>query len=276
MRIDVPIDASIDASIHQAIAEAIVDIETRHGVRVLYAAESGSHAWGFASPDSDYDVRFVYAHALDRYLTLDDPRDVIEAMLPRDIDLAGWDLRKTLRLIAGGNPTPFEWLGSPIVYREDAAFAARLRERAPAFFRPAKALFHYLGTARSTWREHLCAPEVRLKKVFYALRPLLACRWIEHARTPPPTPFARLVEAPWVNEAERSMIAELQAAKALASEADRAPLSDNLAVWLVAQLEHYERVGPTLAARGDADTAPLDRLLREVIAPDQTTSSAIA
>lgn len=255
----------VEAPIEEAIGEALADVEARHGVRVLFAAESGSRAWGFASPDSDYDVRFVYAHALEKYLAIDDPPGVIEAMLPRDIDLAGWELRKTLRLMAGGNATPFEWLDSPIVYRQDAAFVARLHALAPALFRPAKALFHYLGTARSTWRDHLCAPEVRLKKVFYALRPLLACRWIEQTRTAPPTAFARLVEAPWVSEAERAMIAALHAAKTAASEADRAPLPPDVAEWLATQLTHYERIGPTLATRVDTDAAPLDRLLSETI-----------
>ena len=251
--------------IEQAIGEAIAAVEAQHGVRVPFAAESGSRAWGFASPDSDYDVRFVYTWPLAGYLTVGEPRDVVEAMLPRDIDLSGWELRKALRLLATGNATLFEWLGSPIVYREDGGFTARLRELAPQYFRPAKALFHYLGTARTTWREHLAGPDVRLKKVFYALRPLLACRWIEHARTMPPTAFAPLVAAPWVEAAERAMVDELLAAKVRASEADRAPLPAPVAAWLTAQLDHYERIGPSLATRGDADLAPLDALLRDTV-----------
>jgi len=252
-------------SIESAIGAAVAGIEATHGVRVLFAAESGSRAWGFASPDSDYDVRFIHVHALDWYLRVSEPRDVIEAMLPHDLDLSGWELRKALRLFANGNQAVFEWLDSPIVYREDAAFARRLRALAPAFFRPAKALFHYLGTARTTWRDHLAQPEVRLKKVFYALRPLLACRWIEEARTSPPTAFARLVEAPWVDAHERAMIAELQAAKAVASEADRTPMPVRVAAWLVEQMARAERAGPTLAAPADADAAALDALLRDVV-----------
>lgn len=258
--------SSIDTpSIESAIGTAVAGIETTHGVRVLFAAESGSRAWGFASPDSDYDVRFIHVHALDWYLCVSEERDVVEAMLPRDLDLSGWELRKALRLFASGNQALFEWLDSPIVYLEDATFAARLRALVPQYFRPAKALFHYLGTARTTWRDHLVQPEVRLKKVFYALRPLLACRWIEEARTSPPTAFARLVEAPWVTGVERAMIAGLMAAKAVASEADRAPLPADVAAWLTAQMEHNERIGPTLAARADADAAPLDALLRDMV-----------
>ena len=252
-----PIEAAIEA--------AIAGVEAQHGVRVLFAAESGSRAWGFASPDSDYDVRFLYAPPLAWYLRVEEPRDVIEAMLPREIDLSGWELRKALRLFAGGNATLFEWLGSPIVYREDAAFAARLRALVPQYFRPAKALFHYLGTARSTWRDHLQSPQVRLKKVFYALRPLLACRWIEHARSAPPTAFAPLVDADWVRDHERAMIADLHAAKLLASEADRTPLPHDVAQWLAAQLAYYEQLGPTLATRADAPGEPLDALLRETV-----------
>lgn len=254
-----------EQTIEQAIDAAIDAVEAQHGVRVLYAAESGSRAWGFASPDSDYDVRFLYALPLAGYLAVGELRDVIEAMLPRDIDLSGWELRKALRLLAAGNATLPEWLGSPIVYRQDADFTPRLRELAAAYFRPAKALFHYLGTARTTWRDHLSEPQVRLKKVFYALRPLMACRWIEHARSVPPTAFAPLVAAAWVSDGERAMIDALYAAKVRASEADRTPLPAELAAWLEEQLAYYERIGPSLATRGEADTAPLDALLRETV-----------
>lgn len=245
------------------IAAAIDRLEAEHDVRVLYAAESGSRAWGFASPDSDFDVRFIYVHKLDWYLQIGDPRDVVEAMLPHDLDLSGWELRKALRLLAKGNVPLCEWLDSPIVYREQPAFAARLRALAPRWFDPAHALFHYLNTAKSTHRAHLAQLEVRLKKVFYALRPLLACRWIEHARAQPPTAFQRLVDAAWVTDAERAMIAGLQIAKAAASEADRAPLAPPVAAWLTGEMERYEKIGASFARPRERDCSDLDALLRD-------------
>ncbi|HWU52022.1 MAG TPA: nucleotidyltransferase domain-containing protein [Tahibacter sp.] len=243
------------------ILAALAAIEREYAVRVLFAAESGSRAWGFASPDSDYDVRFVYVHARDWYLRLGEPRDVIEQMLPDDLDVSGWDLRKALRLFARSNIALYEWLGSPIVYREDPAFAAPARALIARHFQPAAALHHYLGTARTTFHEHLSSDTVRLKKVFYFLRPILACRWIEQARTQPPTTFAELVAADWVDTDERAAIAELQHRKQFASEADREALDPALAQWMRDQLEYYARIGPTLARRVDGNLDELDRLM---------------
>ncbi|HVH32915.1 MAG TPA: nucleotidyltransferase domain-containing protein [Tahibacter sp.] len=243
------------------ILAALAAIEREHAVRVLFAAESGSRAWGFASPDSDYDVRFVYVHARDWYLRLGEPRDVIEQMLPDDLDVSGWDLRKALRLFARSNIALYEWLGSPIVYREDAAFAVPARELIARHFQPAAALHHYLGTARTTFHEHLSGETVRLKKVFYFLRPILACRWIEQTRTQPPTAFAELVAADWVHADERMTIAELQHRKQFASEADREALDPTLAQWMRDQLEHYARIGPSLARRTEGNLDELDSLM---------------
>lgn len=243
------------------ILAALAAVEREHAVRLLFAAESGSRAWGFASPDSDYDVRFVYVHARDWYLRLGEPRDVIEQMLPDDLDVSGWDLRKALRLFARSNIALYEWLGSPIVYREDPAFAVPARELIARHFQPAAALHHYLGTARTTFHEHLSGETVRLKKVFYFLRPILACRWIEQTRTQPPTAFAELVAADWVHADERTTIAELQHRKQLASEADREALDPTLAQWMRDQLEHYARIGPSLARRTEGNLDELDSLM---------------
>ncbi len=107
---------TIPATIRTAIGEALAQAEQRYDVKVLLAVESGSRAWGFASPDSDWDVRFIYVHRPEWYLGIDEKRDVIEEMLPLDIDLAGWDLRKALRLFRKSNPPLLEWLRSPLNY----------------------------------------------------------------------------------------------------------------------------------------------------------------
>ena len=190
-------------SVTDAIHLAIADIEAKHDVRVLFAAESGSRAWGFASPDSDYDVRFIYVHRPDWYVGIGEPRDVIEAMLPGDLDLSGWDLRKTLRLFLRCNLALNEWLGSPIVYAERGDLARQMRDLLPAAFRAPAGYHHYLSMAQGVFNDHLANDPVRLKKVFYVLRPLLACRWIAAAGTQPPTEFDQLVAAEWVNVDER-------------------------------------------------------------------------
>src|SRR5580700_6481627 len=111
---DPGIVAAIDARL-RAVAER------EHAV-VLLAVESGSRAWGFPSPDSDYDCRFIYARPRNDYLSLYAPRDVIEFPLDRELDVNGWDLAKALRLLLKGNAVVIEWLTSPISYRTDPEF----------------------------------------------------------------------------------------------------------------------------------------------------------
>ena len=130
-------------------------VEQDERVVVLLAVESGSRAWGFPSMDSDFDVRFVYVHNPEWYLSIDleDSRDVIERPLRDKIDLSGWDIRKTLKLFRKSNPPLLEWLQCPIIYRERFAFAARLRALLPAFFSPQASLFHYFHMAQGNFRE---------------------------------------------------------------------------------------------------------------------------
>jgi uncharacterized protein len=120
--------------VFQRVRDALAQVETERNVRVLFACESGSRAWGFASRDSDYDVRFLYVHRRDWYLSVEDRRDVIERPIADDLDVSGWELRKALRLLRKSNPPLFEWLKSPVVYRRDPAFAGELGALAAEFY----------------------------------------------------------------------------------------------------------------------------------------------
>lgn len=175
-----------------AIEAALLEIEREKGVKILYACESGSRAWGFASKDSDFDVRFIYAHGADWYLSILDHRDVIEKMLPGDLDVSGWELRKALQLLRKSNPPLLEWLSSPIVYREDPAFMDELRRLVGIYYSPSSCFRHYLHMAEGNVRGYLQGEVVRTKKYLYVLRPLLGCRWIEQERGVVPMEFERL------------------------------------------------------------------------------------
>ncbi len=184
---------------HKTIVEQIIpaklkEIEQRENVRILHCIESGSRAWGFASPDSDYDVRFVYVRPAEFYLRLDKTRDVIEWQLDDTLDINGWDLQKALRLLHTSNPTLFEWNNSPIVYKTTPEWA-EISEVIGHYFQKKAGLHHYLSTAKKNYREYLKADMVRLKKYFYVLRPILACRWILEKQTPPPMLFSELADA---------------------------------------------------------------------------------
>ena len=161
---------------------------------ILHAVESGSRAWGFPSPDSDYDVRFIYVREMSHYLKLQPARDVIEWQLDETLDINGWDLQKALRLLYKSNPTLFEWANSPIVYKSTPYFN-ELKKEINNYFSCKSGLYHYLSTANSNYREYLKGGRVRLKKYFYVVRPILACKWILNKGTPPPMLFSDLVEA---------------------------------------------------------------------------------
>lgn len=178
----------------EKILNKLNEIEQREKVKILLAVESGSRAWGFASPDSDYDVRFIYVRPRDAYLRLEKQRDVIELPIEGELDINGWDLDKTLRLLRASNPTLFEWFSSPIVYRE-TAFAQEFRSIMQRYFSSKRGLSHYLSMASSNYREYLKGDTVKAKKYFYVLRPVLACRWILDKGTPPPMLFSELVDA---------------------------------------------------------------------------------
>jgi len=178
----------------EAILKKLDEIETKENARILLAVESGSRAWGFASPDSDYDVRFIYVRPRDAYLRLEKRRDVIELPIEGALDVNGWDLDKTLRLLHASNPTLFEWFSSPIVYRE-TEFADEFRSVMQKYFSSKRGLSHYLSMASSNYREYLKGDTVKAKKYFYVLRPVLACQWILDKGTPPPMLFSELVEA---------------------------------------------------------------------------------
>jgi uncharacterized protein len=244
------------------VLEELQRIEREHGVRVLLAVESGSRAWGFASPDSDYDVRFIYAHSRDWYISVLEPRDVIEQMLPGDLDVSGWDLRKTLRLFSKCNLALNEWLGSPIVYSEVSEFRQQLAQLMPQFFNPIAGIHHYRSMASRAFTENYAGTHIGIKKLFYVLRPLLACRWIESRRSQPPTRFADLVDAEFVTPGERDWIRDLLVRKADSREADAISLDPSRAASIEAELNRYTSAAAQMPSRSTGHTRDLDSLLR--------------
>ena len=178
----------------ELIQEKLREIEQREKCRILLAVESGSRAWGFASPDSDYDVRFIYVRPEKAYLRLDRARDVIEVPINEELDINGWDIDKTLRLLHKSNPTVFEWFSSPIIY-QTSAFADQFRPIMQKYFSSKAGLWHYLHMAEGNYRDYLKGEMVRAKKYFYVLRPILACEWILKKGTPPPMLFTDLVKS---------------------------------------------------------------------------------
>jgi predicted nucleotidyltransferase len=161
-------------------------IEKEYKVKIVLSCESGSRAWGFPSNDSDYDVRFIYINERDWYLTIAEKRNVIELPINKDLDINGWDLRKSLQLLRKSNSPLLEWISSPIRYRVwDRAFKplAKLSKKA---FLPQTSCHHYLSMAKNSISKFQNNEKIKIKTYMYAIRPLLCCEWIiEHLKQPP-------------------------------------------------------------------------------------------
>lgn len=202
-----------------AIEQRLRDLAVQHGVRLVHACESGSRAWGFPSADSDYDIRFIYLHPREWYLSIHERRDVIDPAIEGLIDMGGWDLRKSLRLLQKGNASLIEWLNSPIVYFRDPAVAEPLSALAREAFRPETATHHYLALARRARKALHKNERWRLKDVFYALRAVLCARHIIEAGDAPPVPLAPLLER-YVSDPLKALIEDHIRAKLDQRESD--------------------------------------------------------
>ncbi|TPJ34005.1 nucleotidyltransferase domain-containing protein [Mesorhizobium sp. B2-8-3] len=226
-----------------AAIRARLDTAREQGARILFAIESGSRAWGFPSPDSDYDCRFVYVRAVADHLVLEQARDVLEFPLEGEIDAGGWDLRKALLLALGGNAVIVEWAKSPLVYEEVAGFRRRLLDLLTEIVDPAKVSRHYLGLARShVARTGSFAGEVKLKKLFYLIRPIVALDWMEQrsfASLPPMNMVDCLnqTEIPtWASSEIRRLIEKKRETRELGT----GPIPVEIARYLEARYGHHE------------------------------------
>lgn len=253
---------SIDL-ITTTILERLAAVERAHGVRILYACESGSRAWGFASPDSDYDVRFLYVRPRNEYLRIDleRRRDVIECPIEGVFDINGWDWRKALQLMFKGNPPLFEWLHSNLVYRVRPGFQEAMQALIPRYYAPLPCAWHYLHMARGNYREYLQSDPVRLKKYLYVLRPLLAIRWLENGRGVVPMPFGELVETLITPGTLRDAIEHLLQLKQGGAELAWGPRLPLLNDWIEAELARLAQ-GPALTPTDHPGPEPLNALFR--------------
>jgi len=253
----------VEPAVREQILDYLRRIEAEHDVQVLFACESGSRGWGFASPDSDYDVRFIYVHRLAWYLTVDAGRDVIEVPISGDLDINGWDLRKALQLLKRSNPVLLEWLQSPIVYEQRADEITRLSALALANFSAVRGYHHYLSMAQKAYRAYLQDSQVRYKKYFYALRPLLAARWVYEGRGVPPMRFAELAEAMLDDDALIAEINRLLEVKMRSSEAARGAPWQRIQTFIESEL--VAAADRTIAQPRTVDGGALDTFLAETV-----------
>lgn len=253
----------IDPAKANEIRAQIAVIEAEHGVRVLYACESGSRGRGFASPDSDYDARFIYVHPLRWYLQVSSQRDVIEVPISGDLDINGWELRKALGLLKKGNATLIEWLASPVVYYADTSFLDALRDIAKQVHQPERSFLHYVHMARKNHRGYLQGDAVRLKKYLYVLRPLLAALWIEQGRGVAPMRFQELVNAIILDIELKQAIELLLTIKRASGESEISQPLSIINTFIETELKRLKSC--QLPKTCDNDFSALDHLLMRTV-----------
>ncbi|ELR72534.1 hypothetical protein C900_01312 [Fulvivirga imtechensis AK7] len=243
------------------IKEKLTEIEKGHNIRILYACESGSRAWGFPSPNSDYDVRFIYAHEPDWYLSLNDRKDTIDIPINDELDIGGWDIKKALGLLWKSNAPLLEWIQSPIVYKANEQFLLQIRELGSNCFSPIAVMHHYLSMSKK-YLEACTGDQVKLKKYFYALRTTIAGTWIRETGTMPHIEMPEMFSV--VDDVTTKKINELIRIKSGQRESYMHPQEPLIFEYLSSAIEQNERAANNLpAAKGDFDL--LDTLYRKIV-----------
>lgn len=256
----------IEAPVREEILSRLAKAEREHDVRILLAVESGSRAWGFASPNSDYDARFIYVNRPEWYLSvgLEEKRDVIEYPIVDELDVNGWDLRKALRLFWKSNPAFMEWIQSPLVYLQRGGFLDGSRALMNTVYSVESGMYHYRSMAKTNYRGYLQQEQVPLKKYFYVLRPLLAVRWMERFGTPAPIEFGKLVA---MVESDRALVRAIDALleqKRMSPELGLSPQVPAIQDFIVKELERLDGIVPPRFERREVEP-DLSALFRKVL-----------
>lgn len=255
---------NFDGPIEELVLLKIKEIEEKEKVKVLHVIESGSRAWGFASPDSDYDVRFIYVRDKDFYLSLRETKDFIDWELNEVLDINGWDLKKVLQHFHKSNATLFEWSNSPVVYYTTPEWQTLYREVAEHYFACKSALYHYYGTANKNYHEYLMDDMVKYKKYFYVLRPILTCKWIEEKKCPPPVLFDELFNSV-LEDDMKSAVEELLAQKMQMPESDTAPKIPVINQYIEDKLVYYKALVDGMDDDRNPDWIPLEDAFRKLV-----------
>lgn len=245
------------------ICDELRIIERENDFRMLFACESGSRAWGFSSPNSDYDVRFVYMRPLSDYLRLEDVKDVYESTRPGDLDVVGWDLGKFLRLLRVSNPSAVEWLSSPDVYYEYARFY-RVRELLDDCFDPLSCAYHYYGMAKKHDMRYLRQETLSVKKYLYIIRAILAVKWCITRFEPVPMRFDCLKASMLPKELSRS-VETMLASKRGTSETHMTEHDDAIDAWINDEMGHMASNLKLFTHKQKVEWQKLDDVFRSML-----------
>ncbi|MDR2754303.1 MAG: nucleotidyltransferase domain-containing protein [Planctomycetaceae bacterium] len=254
------------------ITQHLADLTRQYDCQLLFAAESGSRAWGLPSPDSDYDIRFIYAHATHWYLSIEDRHETIETVFPDNIDLSGFELRKALRIFSVCNISLNEQIQSPIIYGGDPKFISRLTALIPVYFQKKRALFQYFKIAEQAFNQGMQGLSIGINRFFYVIRPLLACEWIEAYGTMPPTEFQKILETNFLPLALINEVIDKIQQKAVSVDKEPIKLSKELVYWLTETMNrHQEILRLSSNVTESISLKPLNELFLDQIIASQKT-----
>ena len=258
---------AVSKGMRETIVEELHGIEKNHDVRILFAIESGSRAWGFPSPDSDYDVRFIYARPNDWYLSITPGRDVIELPIDGDLDINGWDIKKALGLLLKPNPVMLEWLSSPIHYLWDDDVCAKLAAFSEKVTHGPACLHHYLHLGGRQWDVYVDGKErVNLKKYFYIVRPAMAVRWMRmHPDIIPPMNFQELLRGVDLDDGLTTALEALLHAKSKSKEIGEAPRVDIIDAFIVSEFDWAREAVKSISGPRQNLQDAADILFREIV-----------
>ncbi|MBE8712593.1 nucleotidyltransferase domain-containing protein [Sphingobacterium hungaricum] len=238
------------------------EIAFENKIKILFACESGSRGWGFPSPDSDFDVRFMYVRTTNFYLSVSDYSDQIDFPINDELDINGWDLRKVLKLISKSNTTAFEWLQSPIIYQESESFKDELWNICQFYFNQKSNIHHYLGIANNALETIGNENEIKIKKLFYVLRSMLSAKWCLERKTIAPMNISPLLTL--VPDNFQIMINELIELKANSAEGQLIEIDSDLKEYINNEFEYCTKESKKMEKQY-FDIENLDRFFIETL-----------
>ena len=210
------------------------------------------------------DVRFIYVRDRDFYLSLRDTKDFIDWELNEVLDINGWDIKKALQHFHKSNATLFEWSNSPVVYYTTEEWQKLYSQAAGNYFACKPSLYHYYGTANKNYHDYLLDSMVKYKKYFYVLLPILACKWIEERKCPPPVLFEELCHAV-LEDGMKTAVEELLARKIQMSESDKAPRMEKINQYIEEKLAYYKELVESMKDDRNPDWEPLEAAFRTLV-----------
>ncbi len=249
-------------NVEDKIQKHLDEIEKKYDISIIHAIESGSRSWGFASPDSDYDVRFIYVHKKDWYIQVFPKKDQIEIPISDELDIVGWDISKVLRLASKGNSVVHEWINTPIVYRSNDKITPFLREQMTQAFNPCASYHHYRSLAKNALNDLREKEHIKLKWFFYLLRALLSALWIKQNNTMPSIEFEYILNHLKLDDTVIKEIKELIYIKSKLVESEFYDISPSLVNFVEKHYQELEEYFPRIIK---SDKLDWNKVLVEIV-----------